>query len=104
VPGVLTKVDRIGDGEHEDWIDLLQDRTERLTHGYYATCQPSTAKRTEGEVTWKEARKMESAFFTTPELWSSVNKSRLGTSNLMLALSLQLTKMIQKRYLSGLLC
>jgi hypothetical protein len=55
----------------------------------------TTEQRAKG-ITWMNGRLQEHAFFDKKP-WCDLDKSRLGTQNLVLALSSQLSKMILER-------
>ncbi|KAH7912598.1 P-loop containing nucleoside triphosphate hydrolase protein [Hygrophoropsis aurantiaca] len=95
--GVLTKPDMLGSGStkaRELWMDVIEGRRHRLTHGYYCTRQPDDADRAKG-VTSVQARTAEQNFFRTSTPWSTSSQShRFGTLNLVNALSVHLVQMI----------
>ncbi|KAH7920090.1 hypothetical protein BV22DRAFT_826286 [Leucogyrophana mollusca] len=95
--GVLTKPDMLGSGStkaRELWVDVIEGRRHRLTHGYYCTRQPDDAERAEG-ITSTQARASEATFFRTTTPWSNfLQSNRFGTTNLVNALSVQLVQMI----------
>jgi hypothetical protein len=63
------------------------------------TKQPSTKDRGE-KLTWKDGRDQEEEFFKWQTPWCNEEKRKLGTHNLMLALSEVLSGMIAKRCVS----
>jgi hypothetical protein len=91
--GVLTKADTVSQGEHESWINILENRTHKLHHGYYVTRLPATK---EMGQSWKKTRETEENFFTSHEVWCKVDKRRTGTQNLARAGSMLLIQMIEE--------
>ncbi|KAF9244557.1 P-loop containing nucleoside triphosphate hydrolase protein [Melanogaster broomeanus] len=95
--GVLTKPDQVAltsTKARANWIEVLEGRRHPLTHGYYCTRQPDDAERADG-VTPAEARAAEVNFFRTTKPWSTTScPERLGTSNLVGALSEHLVRLI----------
>jgi hypothetical protein len=63
------------------------------------TKHPSTKDRGE-KLTWKEGRDLEEEFFKSTMPWCNEEKKKLGTHNLMMALTDVLSGMIAKRYVS----
>jgi hypothetical protein len=63
------------------------------------TRQPSTEEREEN-MTWEEGRVQERLFFESQWPWCEEEKTKLGTDNLIMALSEVLSRMIAKRYAS----
>jgi hypothetical protein len=97
---VLTKPDQLAltsTKARASWIEVLEGRHHPLTHGYYCTRQPDDAERADG-ITPADARAAESKFFKTTTPWSKTAcPERLGTSNLVGALSEHLTHLINDR-------
>jgi hypothetical protein len=95
---VLTKPDRIDAGQHNSWIDLLENRTEKFKHGWYCVKQSDQQQLNDG-VTREQARENEISFFrTTP--WIGLSepiKRRLGTRFLSPALGTILFDLICQR-------
>ena len=84
----------------EMWLDVLEGRDHQLKHGYYCSRQPNDDERREG-ITQAGARSAEIEFFETTAPWSTSNaKNRLGTSNLIKAVSDLLPAMIKELYVS----
>lgn len=83
--GVLTKADRIADGDHGAWLDILKGKSQPLQLGYYAVKNPNT-KELEERISNAKAREAEAAFFET-DPWNRVPKSKLGTTALANKLS-----------------
>src|SRR5271169_6127266 len=94
--GVLTKPDKLQEGEKEKWLQIMTGEKHALRHGYYMT-RLSGAKPKEMNQTWEEAREVENNFFRTAP-WNRF-KDRLGIIKLTSVLSNELAKMIQKRFL-----
>jgi hypothetical protein len=98
--GVLTKPDRIPEGEEDDWLSFIKDQREpRLSNGWFAVKQPDS-KALKAGITWAEAREYEDRFFSTQAPWSMLDgdcQRRLRTRNLTLCLSQILSELITKR-------
>ncbi|EUC61814.1 myxovirus resistance protein [Rhizoctonia solani AG-3 Rhs1AP] len=97
--GVLTKPDRIEQGQESQWIPLITGERSALANGWYCVKQLSPRDREAG-LTWEEARAQESEFFETTGAWSNVRddrKASLGSKNLALKLGEVLSREIQKR-------
>ncbi|KAF9783799.1 P-loop containing nucleoside triphosphate hydrolase protein [Thelephora terrestris] len=96
--GVLTKPDRIPDGEEENWLRFIRDEAEHLANGWFAVKQPATADLRQG-ITWEEAREQERRFFLTTPPWSTERdyRHRFGTRNLTESLSNILSELIKRR-------
>ena len=96
--GVLTKPDRIPDGEEESWIRLLN--TEIDTVDYYCIKNPASQEIKDG-VTWKLARTRERDFFESTAPWATLDwhyGQKLGTDKLTARLGKSLTGLIVRRY------
>lgn len=92
---MLTKADRVQDGDHVYWLDVLKNKLHPLHRGYFVTRLqgPSTKK---GIQNWKDARDdEEKLLFNQP--WCIADRRRLGTKRLSEALSEALEEMIKKR-------
>jgi len=99
ITGVLTKADLVPNGEHDQWLQILRNNGEhRLTHGYYVTRQLTTEQRQARFTTLDETGESEDKYFKKHPVWSRVNESLRGTSNLTNALSHHLAIMIQEMY------
>ena len=94
--GVLTKADLVPKGDHDAWLDIINNKSHLLKHGYYVTRQPSSNEITEG-VSWEASRERERNFFTIQSPWCDSDRNRLGTEALTEALSIRLSHMIQER-------
>ncbi|KAH8110473.1 P-loop containing nucleoside triphosphate hydrolase protein [Phellopilus nigrolimitatus] len=94
--GVLTKPDRIEEGEEHRWIQYVKNEEEPLELGWFCVKQPDPAQLRRG-ITWEEARAKEKTFFTTKEPWCSLTSQNLGTANLVERLSDTLSDLIAKR-------
>ena len=99
LPGVLTKPDTLSRGAsrmRDMWLDVLEGRDHPLKHGYYCSRQPNDDERREG-ITQQEARLVEIEFFaTTAPCAMSKAQNRLGTSNLIKAVSDLLPALIKE--------
>ncbi|KAI6001270.1 P-loop containing nucleoside triphosphate hydrolase protein [Pisolithus albus] len=97
--GVLTKPDRIPQGEEESWIRLIRNEVEPLDNNWYCVKQPSSHDITLG-INWVDARNMEKQFFATKKPWSGLDSHLhrfLGTSRLTERLSAILAELIARR-------
>jgi hypothetical protein len=95
--GVLTKADTVQDGEHAQWIKILNNQSHMLRRGYYMTRLAGPTKNEAGQ-TWEETRKIEKSFFKKGP-WTQVqDKNRLGISSLTDALSSGLAEMIADKF------
>lgn len=99
--GVLTKPDRIPQGEEGNWLRFIKGEAEHLANGWFAVKQPATADLRQG-VTWEEAREQENLFFSTATPWSTERdyRHRFGTRNLTGSLSDILSDLIRRRLVS----
>ena len=79
--GILTKADRLPEGQEKTWMKILQNQHERyqLLHGYFAVKNPGQPELDEG-LSNQEARKKEEQFFRG-ECWQAA-KDRCGTKEL----------------------
>lgn len=79
--GILTKADRIPEGQEATWMKILQNhqKTFQLLHGYFAVKNPGQAELEEG-LSNKEAREKEEQFFRGRR-WQAA-KDRCGTKQL----------------------
>lgn len=97
--GVLTKPDRIPQGEEDRWLRFIRNEREPLENNWYCVKQPASNTLKQG-ITWMEARSEENAFFSTTRPWSdldSMHQRYLRTSNLTERLSSILSDLISKR-------
>ncbi|CAE6527265.1 unnamed protein product [Rhizoctonia solani] len=97
--GVLTKPDRIEQGQEHQWIPLITGEKTPLTNGWYCVKQ-LTARDREAGLTWEEARAQESEYFETAQGWSTIgheHRPKLGSKNLAGKLGEVLSKEIKKR-------
>lgn len=96
--GVLTKPDRIPDGEEDYWLSFVRDEAEHLANGWFMVKQPSSNDLRQG-MTWEEARESEKRFFLTRAPWSRETpySHRFGTSKLTESLSNILSELIMRR-------
>jgi hypothetical protein len=94
----LTKPDRIAAGEHESWVKLLENKTEKFKHGWYCVKQSDQQQLNHG-VTREQARENEISFFKEMP-WIGLSepiKRRLGTRFLSPALGTILFDLICQR-------
>ena len=94
--GVLTKADLVPKGDHDVWLDILNNKSHPLKHGYYVTRQPS-AKEMSENPSWETTQIIECTFFQSQSPWCELDRNRLGTEALTEALSTRLSHMIQHR-------
>ncbi|KAG2338315.1 hypothetical protein BDR05DRAFT_893920 [Suillus weaverae] len=97
--GVLTKPDRIPDGEEGSWMKFIRNEQEPLVNHWYCVKQPGSQMLKDG-ISWAEARKQENDFFALTQPWSTVEpqyQKFLRTSNLTERLSTILSELIAKR-------
>ena len=94
--GVLTKADVVPTGEHDVCVDIFNNKSHALKHGYYIARQPS-AKETNQDMSWEDSQDIERAFFQSQSPWCNLDMNRLGTQALAEALSTKLSHMIQDR-------
>ncbi|KAF8586089.1 hypothetical protein K439DRAFT_1632008 [Ramaria rubella] len=97
--GILTKPDRIPEGEHARWMKLIKNEIAVLQNGWYCVKQPSTADMDKG-ITFMEARRRGEDFFKTSP-WSGLDpwhKKRLGTQAVTQKLNEFLMDVISKRF------
>ncbi|CCA70427.1 hypothetical protein PIIN_04366 [Serendipita indica DSM 11827] len=95
---VLTKPDRIGNGEHDTWLRLLENQTERYRHGWHCVKQSDQEQLNQG-ISWAEARQNEIDYFNK-QPWSTLEesiRSRLGTKFLTQNLGSILFELIGQR-------
>lgn len=98
-PGVLTKPDRIPQGEENPWIRFIRNEREPLENNWFSVKQPSSLEIKNG-ITWTEARKSEEAFFAGKYPWSELDaiyRKYLGTEHLVERCSAVLSDLIAKR-------
>ena len=79
--GILTKADRLPEGEEKTWMKILQNQQDRyqLLHGYFAVKNPGQLELDKG-LSNEEARKKEKQFFRRKR-WQEA-KDRCGTEQL----------------------
>ncbi|KAK0447310.1 P-loop containing nucleoside triphosphate hydrolase protein [Armillaria borealis] len=97
--GVLTKPDRIPQGDEQGWLDFIRNEKEHLDNNWYCVKQPSSTD-IKRNITWAEARKRESEFFSLTAPWVDLEPmyhQYLGTNNLIERLSTTLSDLISKR-------
>jgi len=97
--GVLTKPDRIPEGEGDRWMKLIKNKSSVLQNGWYCVKQPSTVE-LQGGITFQEARRLGESFFKdTP--WTTLEmmyQKRLGTQALKQKLNEYLMTVIATRF------
>ena len=98
-PGVLTKADRIDEGDHHPWLTIAANgnRAWKLTHGWYVTKQCSTTELSQN-LSPEEVLAKERSFFKDKEPWKGLEQDRFGTPKLADALSDLLSQMIRDKY------
>lgn len=97
--GVLTKPDRIPEGEETTWISKIQRGGENGEIEYYSVKNPDSQDIRNG-ITYEQAREKEAHFFSTKSPWSSLEwlyKRRLGTDKLTRRLGQVLSNLISRR-------
>lgn len=97
--GVLTKPDRIPQGDEQGWLDFIRNEKEHLDNNWYCVKQPSSTD-IKRNITWAEARKRESEFFSLTAPWVDLEPmyhQYLGTNHLVERLSATLSDLISKR-------
>ncbi|KAK0224295.1 P-loop containing nucleoside triphosphate hydrolase protein [Armillaria fumosa] len=97
--GVLTKPDRIPQGDEQGWLDFIRNEKEHLDNNWYCVKQPSSTD-IKCNITWAEARKRESEFFSLTAPWvdlEPIYQLYLGTNHLVERLSATLSDLISKR-------
>lgn len=93
--GVLTKPDRIPEGDEKSWISFIMNEKDRLKNGWYCVRQPKSTEK----GTWEDARDIENQFFGTAP-WSELDiiyQRFLRTPNLVQSLSGILSDLISTR-------
>jgi hypothetical protein len=85
----------VQEGDHEHWLKVLDNEAHVLRRGYYMTKLPGTTK--EANQSSEETRKNERAFFKKGPWKQTLDKSRLGTDGLVVALSTGLAEMIERK-------
>ncbi|KDR69882.1 hypothetical protein GALMADRAFT_145261 [Galerina marginata CBS 339.88] len=96
--GVLTKPDRIPDGEEQRWIQFIRNEKEPLKNNWFCVKQPNS-KELESKITWAKARENENVFFSKAP-WSELEpmyQKCLTTGKLVERLSIILSDLISKR-------
>jgi hypothetical protein len=98
--GVLTKPDRIPLGEEDRWLRFIRNEYETLENGWYCVKQPGSISL---GISWAEARAQENEYFSMTAPWSALDamyQNYLRTSNLTERLSIILSELISKRWVS----
>ncbi|EJD08286.1 uncharacterized protein FOMMEDRAFT_16703 [Fomitiporia mediterranea MF3/22] len=97
--GVLTKPDRIANGDEDRWVKFVKYDDGPLALGWYCVKQPDSVQLAQG-ITLAEAQDKENEFFEVTEPWCSLPfdiMSRLGTKPLVENLSKTLADLISNR-------
>ncbi|KIM53478.1 hypothetical protein SCLCIDRAFT_1222690 [Scleroderma citrinum Foug A] len=97
--GVLTKPDRIPQGEEASWRQLIQNEVEPLVNNWYCVKQPSSQAIKAG-IDWAGARRQEREYFASTKPWCDLDsyyQSFLCTTKLTERLSTILAELITKR-------
>ncbi|KAH9474809.1 Interferon-induced GTP-binding protein Mx [Psilocybe cubensis] len=98
--GVLTKPDRIPQGEESSWIPFIRDEKEPLENNWFCVKLPSSHE-LRMELSWAETRRLEEDFFVKKSSpWAEVEepyRKYLGTTNLVERLSTVLSDLISTR-------
>ncbi|KAJ9074625.1 hypothetical protein DSO57_1004427 [Entomophthora muscae] len=95
--GVLTKPDTIEASCHDTWFQILNNRRYTLRLGYYIVKNP-TKQELDANIDFTMARNNERRFFSCNQPWSVAHagiQSRMGVDQLRMALSQQLTELIE---------
>ncbi|KAF9557558.1 hypothetical protein EC968_007596 [Mortierella alpina] len=71
---IVTKPDRIENGLHADWVEVILNRRKFMKLGYLVMCNATHEQKT---LSWEEASREEERFFSA-NLWSSVSVERKG--------------------------
>ena len=95
--GILTKADRIPEGEEQKWMTTVNNEADKfkLTHGWFAVRNPNQEELNKG-VKGIKARDEEQKFFQK-EAWKRVKSGCLGSSNLRCFLCELLQQLILKK-------
>lgn len=93
--GVLTKPDRIEEGNERVWHQILRKRD------WFCVKQPNSLE-LQRKISWEEARHNEKDYFKTNDYWRGVERriqDRMGTNSLAHHLGIRLFDLIEKRYI-----
>ncbi|KAF9926654.1 hypothetical protein FBU30_003798 [Linnemannia zychae] len=71
---IITKPDRIENGNDVDWVDVVLNKVKKMKHGFLMMRNSANDKMNQS---WEEARQEEAKFFETG-VWSSVPADRKG--------------------------
>ncbi|KAF2857272.1 P-loop containing nucleoside triphosphate hydrolase protein [Piedraia hortae CBS 480.64] len=74
--GIVTKCDAVQGGDEQGVLKIAQNQVEKLTHGWFAVRNRSTAEIRDG-VTIAQRHYIEKDFFSKRP-WSSLNRDRVG--------------------------
>ncbi|KAH9474808.1 Interferon-induced GTP-binding protein Mx2 [Psilocybe cubensis] len=98
--GVLTKPDRIPQGEESSWIPFIRDEREPLENNWFCVKLLSSFQ-LNMKLSWAQSRQLEEDFFSKkPGPWSEIEepyRKYLGTENLVERLSTVLSDLISSR-------
>jgi hypothetical protein len=100
--GVLTKPDRIEEGNEQQWLDYMCNNAESLKHGWYCIKQPDVISLRQGSVR-RTSIQEEGEFFAKTSPWNSLPaniRKRLGVKGVQEKLEEVLSDAISKRYVS----
>ncbi|KAF9577717.1 hypothetical protein BGW38_006893, partial [Lunasporangiospora selenospora] len=90
---IVTKIDRIENGLHTDWVEVLNNRRKFMRLGYLT--MRNAAFEEKSSMSWDQAREEEDKVFSS-ELWSGVDSSRKGREAVRMRLSNVLYEHISK--------
>ncbi|KAL8647377.1 MAG: hypothetical protein Q9226_006455, partial [Calogaya cf. arnoldii] len=94
--GVLTKPDLVDKGAEDNVLDLIQGTTHTLSLGWCMVKNPGQQDLKRGEDFDRHAS--EEAFFSSHEIWSKVEKDKVGVDSLRLRLVELLTAIVRKEF------
>ena len=93
--GVLTKPDLVDRGAEQNVLDLLENRSHKLTLGWCVVRNPGQADLLDGTV---DRHKKERAFFSSREPWNRLSKDKVGVDALKLRLQEILTDVVRREF------
>ncbi|GJJ10607.1 hypothetical protein Clacol_004834 [Clathrus columnatus] len=98
--GVLTKPDRIPEGEHSRWFKLIRNEISPLQHGWFCVKQLSTVELQKG-YSPEKSRHICEKFFNKTVPWNTLDavlrQERLGTKAVIVKLNELLMSVISER-------
>ncbi|KAL8855201.1 MAG: hypothetical protein Q9221_000107 [Calogaya cf. arnoldii] len=94
--GVLTKPDLVDKGAEDNVLDLIQGTTHTLSLGWCMVKNPGQQDLKRGDDFDRHAS--EEAFFRNEEIWSQVDKEKVGIDSLRLRLVELLTAIVRKEF------